>query len=220
MAWSFVAGASPHYVVLIVARAFAGLGPAAYLPASIVLLGRSYRPGPRKNLVFSLFGGCAPLGFFIGIIVGGLMTEWVSWRWYFYAGSIVVAVVCAASIIVIPKEGVAQDEDKTSSSPGEHPHGMRMDWLGVITIVPGLLLFIFSVTEGAHAEQGWKTPYIIVTFILGILFLAAAFYVEGWVSEYPLLPFDLFKPKYMGQLVIALFFCYGAFGVFLLYASF
>jgi MFS family permease len=209
LVWSLIAGFSQNYQMLIVTRALAGLGPAAFLPASIMLLGKTYRPGPRKNLVFGLYGAFAPLGFFFGIIIGGVVDELLEWQWYFYLGSIVLGLVCFTSSITIPRD---RGEDREQ--------GVKMDYLGMATIVPGLLLVVFAITDGGHAPQGWRTPYIIVTFVLGVLFLAAAVYVEGWVASQPLLPFDLFKPKYMKRLVVSLFFIYGAFGVFLLYASF
>lgn len=209
LVWSLIGGFSTNPAMLIVTRAIAGLGPAACLPASIMLLGKTYRPGPRKNLVFGMYGACAPLGFFFGIIMGGVTAQFLTWRWYFYLGSIVLAVVVLTSIFFVP-----------SDWNEERPAGVKMDYLGLATTVPGLILLVFAITDGAHAPHGWKTPYIIVTFILGVLLLGGAVYVEGWVASQPLLPFDIFKPKYMVRLVIALFFSYGAFGTFLLYSSF
>ncbi|KAL2189284.1 MFS general substrate transporter [Thermothelomyces heterothallicus CBS 203.75] len=209
--WSLVSGFSVNYQMLIVARALGGLGPAAFLPTSIMLLGKTYRPGPRKNLVFSLWSAFAPIGFFLGIITGGATTEYMSWRWYFWLGSIVTFVVCVCSFATIPRD--------RAQTRAENAH-VKMDYWGVATVVPGLILTTFALTDGAHAPDGWRTPYIIVTFILGVLCLAATVYVEGWVAEQPLLPFDLFKPKYMARLSVALFFAYGVFGIFLFYASF
>ena len=210
-AWALISGFSVNYQMLIAARALGGLGSAAFLPTSIMLLGKTYRPGPRKNLVFGLYSAFAPIGFFIGIIVGGVTTQLLSWRFYFWLGSIVPFVLCVASFVTIPRDW--------ASTRRENAH-VRMDYWGVVTIVPGLALTTFAITYGGHAPDGWRTPYIIVTFVLGVLLLAAAVYVEGWVAKQPLLPFDLFQPKYMGRMTVAMFFAYGVFGVFLFYASF
>ncbi|CBF86704.1 hypothetical protein AN2368.2 [Aspergillus nidulans FGSC A4] len=179
--WSFIAGWSVNYKMLVVCRALQGLGPAAFLPAGIMLIGSIYRPGPRKNLVFSLYGAFSPVGFYGGICVSGL--------------------------------------SDSGRRPGRLPD-LKMDWWGCCTIVPGLILLVFAVTDGSHAPDGWRTPYVLVTFLLGIALLAAAFYIEGWVASEPLLPFDVFKVKSMSPLFVALSFSYGVFGIYLFYASF
>jgi len=213
-AWSLIAGFSHNYEMLIACRALAGLGPAAFMPTTIMILGKTYRPGPRKNLIFSLYSAFAPIGFFIGIIIGGVTGQFMSWRWYFWLGSIVIVVFSVTSFLTIPN-------DRKSTLEENKAKGIEvvMDWWGVATIVPALVLVTFAFTDGGHAPQGWKTPYIIVTFIIGMLFLGAAVYVEGWVAKQPLLPFDLFKPKYMGRLAVSLFFAYGVFGIYLFWAS-
>ena len=207
--WSLIAGFSQNYEMLIAVRALQGFGPSAFLVAGVMLLGQTYRPGPRKNLVFSLYGAFAPLGFFFGIILGGVTAELLSWRWYFWLGSVVILVVCITSFIAVPRHlSRPQKED------------VVMDYWGLLTIVPALILIIFAITDGAHAPHGWKTPYVIVCFLIGLIFLGLAVYVEGWVSPQPLLPFGLFRPKYMKTLVVSLFLTYGAFGIYLFYASF
>jgi hypothetical protein len=95
-----------------------------------------------------------------------------------------------------------------------------MDWLGAVTIIPALILIVYGLTDGSHAPNGWETPYIPVTFILGWIFLAAFIYIEGWVAEQPLLPGDMFHTKGIKPMAVALFFQYGTFGIFLFYASF
>lgn len=205
--WNLVAGFSQNYQMLIATRALQGLGPAAYLPTGIMILGKIYRPGPRKNLIFSLYGAFAPLGFFLGIIMGGVTGEYLSWRWYFWIGSIIVGLVCVGAVFSIPREKYQEK-------------GVEMDYWGVAVIVPALVLIVFAVTDGAHAPKGWGTNYIIVTFVIGVVLLGISFFVEGWVSSQPLLPASIFKPKYMKTLVVSLIFSYGTFGVFVYYASF
>ncbi|KAK1471078.1 major facilitator superfamily transporter [Colletotrichum cuscutae] len=206
--WCLVAGFSNNYMMLIVCRALQGLGSAAYLPAGIMLLGKIYRPGPRKNLVFALYGAFAPIGFFFGILIGGVSGQFLNWRWYFWLGSIVLGIIAAVSFITIPRDY------------GDKRQEIRMDWWGAATIVPGLLLVVYAITDSSHAPQGWASPQILVTLILGVAFLVAAWYVESRVSANPLLPGDLFAPKSMKTLVAALFFAYGTFGLFLFYSSF
>lgn len=208
--WTFLSGFATNYTMLIATRALGGFGPAAFLPSTVMLVAKTYRPGPRKNLVFGLYCAFAPIGFFLGIIVGGTVTQLLTWRWYFWLGSIVMFITCVMAFVTVPndfKETRRENKD------------IRMDWWGVLTVVPGLVLVTFAITDAGHAPQGWKTSYILATFVVGVAFLGVWFYVEGWVAEQPLLPFDLFRPKYMGRLTISLFFAYGVFGIFLFYAS-
>lgn len=206
--WSIVAGFSQNYIMLIVCRALQGFGPAAFMPSGIMLLGSIYRPGPRKNLVFSLYGAFAPVGFFTGIFFAGVSAQFVSWGWFFWIGSIILAIVGVVSYFCVPNSKETQDKS------------VKMDWLGTATVVPGLVLIIFALTDGSHAPNGWATPYIPITFVLGVLFISAFVYIEGWIAEQPLLPGDMFNVKGMKPLAVALFFQYGNFGIFLFYASF
>ena len=210
-AWSLVAGFSKNEIMLNFCRAFQGLGPAAFLPSSVMILGSTYRPGPRKNLIFSIYGASAPLGFFVGIFFAGLSAEYTSWGWYFWIGTILAGITAFTSYLTIPSD----IQEKRGA-----PTKIKMDWVGAVLIVCGLILFTFAVIDSSHAPQQWKTPYIYTLFILGSFLLLAAAYVEVRVAAEPLLPVSLFKVPCMPALVIALFLTYGSLGVFLLYATF
>ncbi|KAI9927135.1 hypothetical protein MW887_003518 [Aspergillus wentii] len=80
MITSIISGLSQTWLMLVVFRALQGLALAALLPSGIMILGRTYRPGPRKNLVFSIYGACAALGFFAGIFFAGVSSQYLSWR--------------------------------------------------------------------------------------------------------------------------------------------
>lgn len=207
--WTAIAGFSKNFPMLVVCRAMEGLGAAAYLTAGISLLGQTYRPGPRKNLVFSLYGALAPMGFFSGILIGGMAEDLLSWRSYFWLGGAVCCVCFIGTLLTAPRDYTAARE-----------MNVKMDWWGVCTTVPGLMLVIYAITDSSHAAQGWASPQILVTLIFGILFLAAAVYVEGWVATAPLIPPDIFQVKYMKRMLACLFLTWGVFSIYLFYANF
>jgi len=206
--WSLIAGFSQNKLMMDFCRALQGLGPAAFLPSGIMLIGSVYRPGPRKNIVFSLYGGSAPLGFFTGVFFAGLTGSFLDFGWYFWIGTILIFTTIIPAYLTIP-----------SDIQERRAMGVRMDWLGSALIVSGLILVVFATTDASHAPQGWKTPYIYVLLIVGAALLGAAFCVEGWVAKTPLLPFDLFKIPHLSALFIALVFSDGVLGVFLLYST-
>ncbi|EXJ71499.1 uncharacterized protein A1O5_05307 [Cladophialophora psammophila CBS 110553] len=206
--WSIVCGFSTSPLMMDFCRALQGLGAAAYLPTGVMLMGSAYRPGPRKNLVFALYGTFAVVGFFVGIFCAGIVGQFLDWGWFFWIGAILAAITTMTSILSIPNDW---KERRKNNIP--------MDWLGTVTIVPGLVLVVVAITESAHAEQRWRAPYIPTLFCIGCTLLLAASYVEGWKAKFPLLPGDIFTVPCMVQLVIAMLFLYGNIGILLLYGT-
>ncbi len=204
---SILCGVSQSWFMLIICRALQGLGLAAFLPSGVMILGKTYRPGPRKNFVFSLYGACAAMGFFVGIFFSGLCSQYLTWRWYFFIGAILSAITTLSSIFYVPR-----DYKETRGN------GSTMDWPGCALSVAGSVLFVFAIAYSSYAPEKWRTPYIPICLILGVLCIAILTYVEGWVVKNPLLPGDMFRVKYMTPLAIALLFLYGSLGVYLLYA--
>ncbi|KIV78842.1 hypothetical protein PV11_06451 [Exophiala sideris] len=204
--WSIVCGFSTNPIMLDICRALQGLGPAASLPTGVMLMGTVYRPGPRKNMVFGLYGFFAVLGFYFGIFCAGIIGQYIRWGWYFWIGAILTLITLVMSALTVPND--RQERLK---------NGVTMDWLGAGTIVSGIVLVVFAITQSAHVEKGWRQPYIPTLFSIGCLFLMAAVYVEGWVAKEPLLPADIFTTPRMTQLTIALLLLYGNCGIYLLY---
>lgn len=206
--WSLFTGFSFTSSMLNVGRAMQGLGAAATLANGVLLMGSIYRPGPRKNFVFSIYGACAVIGFFFGILIAGLAGHYVASGWYFWAGAILALITTLSSYFFIP-----------SDLATKRRNNIRMDWLGTALIASGLSMVVYAMTDSTHASSGWRTPRIPITFVLGSLLLAAAAYVEGWVVDSPLLPFDIFNIRSMKPLVAALLLNYGTLGVYLFYVT-
>ena len=207
--WSLVAGFTQNELVLNVCRGLQGLGPAAFLPSSMMLLGSIYRPGPRKNLVFSIYGAAAPFGFFVGIFFAGLTGELSTWSWYFWVGTIFSVITAVTAYLTVP-----------SDVHERRALAVEMDWLGAVLIIGGLILFTAAIIDSSHASNGWRSPHIIALLVLGVILLVAAGYVESCVATNPLLPQSFFRVPHMTPLIIALFLTYGSLGIFLLYATF
>lgn len=204
--WSIIAGFSINPLMLDFCRALQGLGAAAILPSGVMLMGSLYRPGPRKNLVFALYGTSAVMGFFVGIAVAGVVGQFVRWGFYFWIGGILTAITLAVSIFSVPNDR-------------KRVQMVEMDWYGAVTIITGLVSVVFAITESARAKNGWLAPHVLTTFIVGCLSLLLAVYVEGWVAEYPLLPADIFAIPSMTALTLALLILYGTWGIFSVYGT-
>ncbi|KAM0541749.1 hypothetical protein ACHAPJ_013106 [Fusarium lateritium] len=209
LGWSIIAGFSINPLMLDMCRALQGLGAAAFLPTGVMLMGSLYRPGPRKNLVFAVYGTSAVFGFFGGILVAGVVGQFTRWGFYFWIGAILTAITLLTSVLSIPRP----------HSKDQSPSKVKMDYPGATTIVSGLILVVFSILQSAHAPAGWTTPYIPVCLVLGVLSLLAAVYIETRVSAHPLLPASIFTTPCMSPLLLALFLLYGTWGIFSVYGT-
>ena len=144
LAWSVIAGFSINPLMLDFCRALQGLGAAAFLPTGVMLMGSIYRPGPRKNLTFAIYGTSAVFGFFGGIFVAGVVGQFLRWGFYFWIGGILTAITLVTSTFSIPH----------SRSRRTSPSSIKMDYTGAITIISGLTLTIFAITQSAHSPSG------------------------------------------------------------------
>lgn len=207
--WTLIAGFSTGVPMLILCRAMQGLGASAYLPAGLTMLGRLYRPGPRKNLVFSIYGAMAPVGFFIGILAAGLVSRYAHWLWYFRIGAMIGSVGSVGACLTAPRSfRVAHDI-----------RNLRMDWMGSLGIATTLTLFVFAITEAADAPQGWRTPYVLATAISALVGLAATVVIEVRIVKHPLLPASVFQIRHFLPLCLGLLLSYGTVGLYVCYAT-
>ncbi|KAI1373065.1 MFS general substrate transporter [Hypoxylon crocopeplum] len=183
--WSVICGLAiySNHVLFIFARVFQGIGPAIVLPNGLAILGVTYAPGRRKEMVFALFGAMAPTGSVLGSLFAAILAlAW--WPWAFWAFGIVLAAFLVLGYYAIPAASNRQHQ--------ERPKGFKetlraLDLIGTVLGVGGLILVNFSWNQAPIV--GWPAPYVYVTLILGALFLAAFFVFEWKYAENPLIPF-------------------------------
>lgn len=163
----------------IACRAMQGVGAALLVPNGQAMIGRGYPPGPRKNIVMSLFGAAAPLGFVAGGAMASLFAQLVSWPWAFWTMAAVCAGLAGVSVLVLPPAG-----EKTTREAGV---GLwkQVDGAGVFLGVSGLVLFNFAFNQAPIVS--WRTPYVYFILVIGVLLLGGFVYVELHASH-PLVP--------------------------------
>lgn len=181
--WSLIAGFSIYSNSLpffAFCRAMQGIGPAILLPNGIAVLARTYPPGPRKDMILSLFGATAPGGFVFGAVFSGIFAQLVWWPWAYWVLGIVLAAMAVAAWLVVPAMPVA----------GGKPTVTEFDPVGTVLGVSGLVLFNFAWNEGAAA--GWQNVYVYTLLIIGTLLIAGFLWFERCKSAFPLLPVEAF----------------------------
>lgn len=103
--WSFLAGFAvwSNQILFDCCRAFQGIGPALLLPNALAIPARTYEPGPRKDMIFSIFGASAPAGYVVGGVFASIFAELAWWPWSFWVTGIACFCFAALGILVIPR---------------------------------------------------------------------------------------------------------------------
>ncbi|WP_086777892.1 MFS transporter, partial [Streptomyces griseus] len=157
--------------VLLTARVLQGLATAAVTPAGLALLTTAFKEGPLRERALGLNGALMSAGFTAGAILGGLLTDLLSWRWAFFINVPVAALVLALAPSVI-----------TDSRPERRP---RLDVPGAVTVTGGLLLLVLGLTRAG--ETGWTAPATLAALAAGAVLLAAFVRIEQRAAA-PLVP--------------------------------
>ncbi|PWY74959.1 MFS general substrate transporter [Aspergillus eucalypticola CBS 122712] len=209
--WNIIGAFSIHpsrYVLFFVVRAMQGLAIGVLVSGSMSILGRVYKPGIRKNRVFSAMAACAPFGFSLGAIEGGLLYQ--NLPWIFGCNAIITAICAVGAYFSIPPLRPMAD-----SAGGEVPSLRQFDYLGAAFAVGGCVCLLFGLTQGGVTD--WSV-YTCVLTAVGIVLLIGLFIVERYVPR-PLIPNRLWNTKGFTPLMIAYFLGFGSyFGAWQFYA--
>jgi MFS family permease len=204
--WSAFTGLAVYpqkQIFFDVCRAMQGIGPALIMPNGLALFGRAYPPGIKKNVVFSIFGCVAPVGFVVGATFGSLFAQIATWPWAFWSFGIALWVLAALSLLVVPRE----ISEKPLDPPG-------FDWTGSIMGVVGLVLINVAWNNGPL--YGWKTPHVYFLLIIGLLCLVAFVWIEGR-AKHPILPVRAMTGP-VNFILACMGFGWGAFGIWVFYS--
>lgn len=185
--WNIVAGCSVYasnggQVLFIFARVLGGIGPAILLPNALGLLGATYNPGRRKDMIFSLFGACAPGGAVVGGTFAGIWSL-VWWPWTFWTFGITLAALAILSTFVLPSVPLSKEVRALNLKKKL----AELDLLGASVGITAMILFNFGWNQAPGF--GWTKVYIYVLLIVGILLFPLFFWIELRVAKKPLLPF-------------------------------
>ncbi|MFE0412704.1 MFS transporter [Streptomyces tendae] len=144
-------------------RALQGLGAAAIVPTGMSLLTTTFPEGPARDRALGISGTLLSLGFTVGMVAGGVLTDLLSWR-------STMGLLALFALIVLPLAPRLLPESRTPERP-------RLDVPGAVTVTGGLLSLIYALTTAA--EHGFGRTDVLVTLGAGLLLLAAFVAVES-----------------------------------------
>jgi EmrB/QacA subfamily drug resistance transporter len=174
---------------LIVFRGLQGLGGALLSPAALSIVVTAFREGRDRNIALGVWGAASGSGGAAGVLLGGVLTSYLSWSWIFFVNLPVGAAVLAATPFLL----------RESRAELSHRH---FDVAGAVSITSGLMLLVYAITRAS--EHGWNERTTV-----GLLAAAAAL-VVGFVaiesrSPAPLLPLRIFRRRTLGAANVTMF---------------
>jgi EmrB/QacA subfamily drug resistance transporter len=183
---SAIGGAAVSFGMLVAARALQGAFGAILAPAALGTLVSTFQDPLERGRAFGVFGSVAAGGGAVGLILGGVLTQYLSWRWCLYVNLAFAAIAGAGALAWI-----------RSSRPAARP---SMDWPGAVLACAGLFLIVFGFS---HAETaGWTAALTIGSLVLGVVLLAGFVAAEQRASH-PLLPLRVILDRTRGGSYVA-----------------
>jgi EmrB/QacA subfamily drug resistance transporter len=178
---SFVCGAAWNVVALDIARVGQGVGGAALFATALALIGAEYQ-GAARGSAIAIWGATIGVAVASGPLLGGILTDSLSWRWVFFVN---VPVGAFAFVVALRKLRESRD-----------PGATRTDVAGLLSFSLALFLIVQALLRGNDA--GWSSAQIVGSIVLGVLLLAAFVVIEVR-QERPMLDVSLFKrPAFLG----------------------
>src|SRR5918994_2919756 len=176
---SLVGGFSWEPWILVLARFIQGVGAAALVPASLSLLTAIFAEGEERNRAIGVYGAMAALGFVVGMVGGGMITEFLGWRWVLFVN------VPVALAVLVPAPA-ALPESRNERAP------RSLDLAGALTATSGLGLLIYAISE--VPQNGWFSTATLLFGTLGAL-LMICFVVAERCSSAPLVPLGVLRKR-------------------------
>ncbi|HKN53677.1 MAG TPA: MFS transporter, partial [Amycolatopsis sp.] len=174
---SLAGGLADSAALLIVARAVQGVGAAMAGPSTIALVTTTFTEAKARIRALALFSAMASSGFAIGLIVGGLLTEWISWR-----AALFINVPFGLAIVLLAPRFVPEPQRR-------HAH---LDLPGAVTGTLGVAGLVFAFTHAA--SDGWGDPVTLGSLAAGLAFVLAFLRIETRTAM-PLVPLRLFAER-------------------------
>jgi EmrB/QacA subfamily drug resistance transporter len=176
---SLVNGLATSSGMLVGGRAIQGLGAALVSPAALAIVTRTFRDGAERTKALGVWSAIAAGGGAAGLLLGGVLTETLSWRWVFFINLPIGIAAALLSLRMISNE-VGDDKPETS------------DAAGAVTVTGGLLVLVYAIVKAE--TYGWASGKTIGLFLAAVSLLVA-FVVIELRSRAPLIRLDIFRTR-------------------------
>jgi EmrB/QacA subfamily drug resistance transporter len=174
---SLAGGLAPSAAWLLAARALQGVGAAIAAPSTLALLTTTFREGQARTRAIAYYSAVAGGGGSVGLVLGGVLTDWLSWRWGLF-----INVPIGLAVIWLAPRYLPETERRSG----------RFDLTGAITSTLGMTALVYGFVRAA--ADGWSERGTIASLVAGGLLLAA-FALTERRAEQPITPLHLFASR-------------------------
>ncbi|MFF2243435.1 MFS transporter [Arthrobacter sp. NPDC058130] len=189
---SLLIGLAPAGWWAISGRAVQGIGAAIVAPASLSLLTASFPEGSERTRAVALYGATAGIGASLGLVIGGALARWISWRAGFFVNVPIGAAMIALAPRFLPETGRARG---------------RFDVFGALSATLGVGALLFGIINTADA--GWNSPVTLTAVSAGAVLLIVIVLIERRAAQ-PIMPLRLFRSRRRTGAYVARFLYLGA----------
>jgi EmrB/QacA subfamily drug resistance transporter len=196
---SFGSGISHSGGMLIVFRALQGLSGAFMSPSALSIVLVTYREGNDRNVALSVWGAVASGGAAVGVLAGGIITQYLTWRWNFFVNVPVGIFVVITALRVLDRHDSTLDHNS-------------LDLPGAVSVTGGLMMLVYALVKAP--TLGWTEHRSLTYFAISLALLIFFVYNENRAAH-PLAPLRIFRIRNLaGADVLMLFMTSGLFSVF------
>ncbi len=196
---SAVGGAAVNFDMLVGARAVQGMFGAMLAPAALSLLTTTFTDGKERGRAFGIYGAIGGGGAAIGLLLGGVLTEYLSWRWCMYVNLLFATVALIGGVLLL--------HDRVGSTR------QKLDLPGILLVSSGLFSIVFGFSHAS--TDGWADTITLIFLAAGVTLLAAFVAVQTRVSN-PVLPLRVILDRNRGGSYLSILSLgIGLFGMFL-----
>jgi len=197
---SALSGLSQEMWQLILFRGIQGIGAGSIFPIALAVIGDLFTPAERGKYQ-GLFGAVFGIAFLVGPFVGGYLTDHISWHWIFYV-NLPIGIV---ALVII---------ERLLPNVRGHAKEVKIDWLGVATLVAGLVPILIGLTLAE--TDGFSDPSVWAWLVVGLVFLVVFVFAERRAAE-PIIPLHLFRNRTFSASMVAIFFATFGFGAAIIF---
>ena len=213
-------GLSRTATQIIVFRGLSGIAISCCLPSAVSIITKSF-DGRRRNMAFAAMGGGQPVGFSVGLALGGVLTDTIGWRWGFYSAAIFNSVVFAIALWGLPKS-VDQPQDAEGSTAATWSQKLQqlkneIDWVGALIASSLLAMFSYVFASLTGSVTQIRQPSTIAILVTAFLLIPTFIFWVGRqekLGKPAIIPNSLWRNQIFTIICISVFFIWGAFNAF------